>query len=130
MEKIKCIIRKKLVSLTPEERVRQCIISYLINQRNYPQNFIAVEGQIRVGKLNKRFDILVYDRKMQPWLLVECKSPNVRIDQSVLDQISRYNISINAPFFLLSNGIDSLCLKLNTKEKSFIIIDSIPQYPQ
>lgn len=102
---ILCAIRKKWLVLTPEEWVRQNFVQWLVMVMQYPQSLIAVEKEIRVNGLKKRFDILVYDRLHQPWMLVECKSHTVPLHESVFLQALRYNISHPVPFIVITNGI-------------------------
>ena len=97
-------IRKFWVLLTEEEWVRQNFILFLTEKGGYPHSLIAVEKEIRVNGLKKRFDILVYDRAHQPWLLVECKAPSVPLSDEVLQQVLRYGITVPAPYLLITNG--------------------------
>lgn len=103
-ESIFDILRKKWVVLTPEEWVRQNFIKYLIEDKKYPSSLIATEKELRLGELKKRFDILVYDKNHKPWLMVECKSMEVKLDEAVLQQVLRYNISIPVKFLVITNG--------------------------
>ena len=84
--------RKRWVVLTPEEWVRQNFLQYLTLIKKYPASLIAVEKEIKLGELKKRFDIVVYDSHTKPWMIVECKEMNVALDRTVLDQVLRYNI--------------------------------------
>jgi hypothetical protein len=96
--------RKIWVRLTPEEWVRQNFLQYLVKVKNYPLSLIAVEKEIRLGELKKRFDILVYDSIHQPWMMIECKSMDIVIDQKVMEQLLRYNISVPVRFLVITNG--------------------------
>lgn len=97
-------LRKKWVLLTPEEWVRQNFIQYLAAVMHYPASLIALEKKIRVGEMDKRFDILVYDRDHQPWMMVECKAMEVALDESVIQQLLRYHISVPVPYLVITNG--------------------------
>ena len=97
-------LRKAWLKLTPEEWVRQNFVQYLLQEMQYPSSLIALEKQIVLGELTKRFDILVYDRNYNPWMMVECKSMNVRLDSKVLEQVLRYNISVPVRFLVITNG--------------------------
>jgi hypothetical protein len=101
-------LRKIWLVLTPEEWVRQNFIRYLTRVMNYPSALIAVEKQLKLGELTKRFDILVYDAHHQPWMMIECKAMEVRLDQKVLDQILRYNMSVPVKYMILTNGLHCL----------------------
>jgi hypothetical protein len=97
-------IRKLWVKLTPEEWVRQNFIQYLISKLHYPAAYIAVEKEIQLGELKKRFDILIYDRVHQPLMMIECKAPEIPLDEKVLQQLLRYTITIPVSFFIITNG--------------------------
>ena len=97
-------IRKTWLVLTDEEWVRQNFVHYLINSLHYPATVFALEKEIMLHNLKKRFDVLVYDHQHQPWMLIECKGPNVPLNEEVLQQVLRYNISVPVPFIVLTNG--------------------------
>jgi len=97
-------VRRRWLVLTDEEWVRQNFIGYLIQVMKYPASLIAIEKEIYLGELKKRFDILVYNTNHQPWMLVECKSPEIRMDMPVLEQVLRYGISVPADFLVITNG--------------------------
>src|SRR5690606_10346837 len=61
-----CVVRKKWLVLTPEEWVRQNFILALTQLYHYPLSLVAVEKRIQIHELTKRFDIVVYDRNIQP----------------------------------------------------------------
>jgi hypothetical protein len=95
--------RKKWIVLTPEEWVRQNFIAYLTQVLQYPSGSIAVEKQIPLLERNKRFDIVVY-KNGQPWLLVECKAPEIPLTPQVLEQALTYNVHLQVPFIVITNG--------------------------
>lgn len=128
-EKIFCTIRKKNLVLTPEEGVRQNFINYLITQKNYPKSLISVEGEIKVNNLRKRYDILVWDRDLEPFMLIECKAPSIKITQQTLDQVSIYSQSIDAKYFLLTNGGETFCMKKDDFKKIYALEEEIPEFP-
>ncbi|HEY5968898.1 MAG TPA: type I restriction enzyme HsdR N-terminal domain-containing protein [Chitinophagaceae bacterium] len=97
-------IRKQWLLLSEEEWVRQNFIQFLVQELKYPLDLIAVEKEIQLGDLKKRFDILVYDRDHKPWMLVECKAGEISLDEKVLYQVLRYNISMPANFLVITNG--------------------------
>ena len=111
------IIRKQYVALTPEEWVRQHCVHLLAN--TYPKELIAVEGNIKVNGMNKRFDILVYDKNLKPFLLVECKRTEVEITQKTIDQVLAYNHTLNAPNVFLTNGLSHFILVKQGNNYSF-----------
>lgn len=97
-------MRKKWLLLTPEEWVRQNFVQYLIQVKRYPSALIALEKEISLGELKKRFDILVYDTNHQPWMMVECKAAAIDMNEAVLQQVLRYNISVPVKYILITNG--------------------------
>lgn len=96
--------RKRWVAFTPEEWVRQNFLQYLLQEMNYPATLIAIEKELKLGELIKRFDILVYDNNHKPWLMVECKSMEIPLTEEVLHQVLRYNITIPVPYLVITNG--------------------------
>src|SRR5262245_23337454 len=96
--------RKQWVKLTPEEWVRKNFLQYMVLVRQYPASMIAVEKEIIVGELSKRFDILVYNRQHQPWMMIECKAMEVNLSDAVLQQVLRYNISVPVQYLVVTNG--------------------------
>lgn len=121
-----CIIRKKYIILQPEELVRQLVLISFIEQKKYPKNFIQVEKGLRVNNLLKRFDIIVYNSKSTPFLLVECKSHNVALEQNVIDQVAVYNTALKAPYLLVTNGIATICAAIDFENASYKIMDELP----
>ncbi|HYH13916.1 MAG TPA: type I restriction enzyme HsdR N-terminal domain-containing protein [Flavisolibacter sp.] len=103
-----CLIRRQWLLLTEEEWVRQNFINYLITVLNYPASLIAVEKELLLNGMKKRFDILVYDDKYNPWILIECKAPQVTLSEEVLQQALRYNMSIPVPYIIITNGAITL----------------------
>jgi len=99
------LIRKKFVVLTPEEWVRQHVINYLLNDKEYPQSHINVEKQIVLNGLKKRYDIVVFNADGTIHLLVECKAPKIKITQKTFDQIAQYNIDLDATYLMVTNGV-------------------------
>ena len=97
-------LRKKDVSLTPEERVRQWCIGVLSDQLEVPLHMMMSEVGFKLGGKQFRADILIYDRKAQPLAVVECKRPEVELTREVLDQAIRYNMVLNVPYIFITNG--------------------------
>lgn len=97
-------IRKTWLLLSEEEWVRQNFVNWLINELHYPSAFIAIEKEIQLHDLKKRFDILVYDKDHQPWMMVECKGADVPLSEDVLQQVLRYNVSVPVKFVIITNG--------------------------
>jgi len=97
-------IRKQWLVLNDEEWVRQNFIQYLVQTLGYPAGFIALEKEIRLGELTKRFDILVYDPSHVPWMMIECKATAISLSDAALHQVLRYNVSMPVPFLVITNG--------------------------
>jgi len=97
-------IRKQWLVLNEEEWVRQNFVQYLIQSLSYPAAFIALEKEIMLGELKKRFDILVYNHNHKPWMMIECKAKAVHLNDAVLEQVLRYNISVPVSFLVITNG--------------------------
>ena len=95
--------RKQWLRLTPEEWVRQNMLQYLVQVKQYPSSLIAIEKEIALGELRKRFDILVY-KDAKPWMVIECKEMNVPLTASVLKQVLNYNITLQTDFLVITNG--------------------------
>ena len=107
------IVRRRWVALTPEEWVRQNVINMLHYRCLYPLELMQVEAAITLNGLTKRCDIVVYDRAVRPWMIVECKKESVPINQKVVDQACRYNLVLQVPYLLLTNGRQQLCLEVD-----------------
>lgn len=107
------IVRRRWVALTPEEWVRQNTINMLHYRLCYPLELMQVEAAITLNGLTKRCDIVVYDRAVRPWMIVECKKESVPINQKVVDQACRYNLVLQVPYLLLTNGRQQLCLEVD-----------------
>lgn len=121
-------IRKKYIELTAEEWVRQNCVKFLINDRKFKRNLISIEKRIKLNNTVKRFDILVHDNYGNCNLLVECKAPNVKINQDSFDQILRYNQVINAKFLMITNGIINYYCKINKLQNKIEFLKNIPVY--
>lgn len=119
-------LRKKWLILTPEEWVRQNFISFLLVEKKYPASLIALEKEINLGELKKRFDILVYDSLHRPWLMVECKSMEIKLDEAVMQQVLRYTISTPVTFIIITNGIQTKAWEKN--DNGLVELTDIPQY--
>lgn len=101
-------IRKKFVDLTPEEWVRQNLLSFLINQKNYPKSLFSLESGMKLNNTKKRTDLIVFNKQLEPYILAECKAPEVKITEKVVEQALRYNLVHNAQFIAITNGIQHL----------------------
>lgn len=119
-------IRKKYIRFLPEELVRQLLIQYFLMHNVYPASHIQVEKQLIINERQNRFDLLIYNKEMKPAIIVECKAPSVVINQSALDQISRYNMSLDAQYLIVTNGRETFCYNVDTKNESLRSLDKFP----
>jgi len=121
------IVRKKFYLLTPEEWVRQHILHYLIFTKKYSKNLIAVEKKIEINQTFRRFDVVVFNHNMQAYILIECKSPDVKISQSTFDQINQYNWLIKAPYLFLTNGMKHYICLVDFNKNNYQFIKELPE---
>lgn len=121
-------LRKKYVRLTPEEWVRQNFIQYLINEGSYPPGLIGVEVMFNLNKLKRRVDILVHNRAGKPVLIVECKAPEIAVNDKVFDQIVVYNLGLKVPFIVVTNGLDHYACKIDFETNRYEFLLAIPLY--
>lgn len=121
-------IRKKYVTLSPEECVRQKMILFLTKEKKFPESLLSVERKIvNNGNIRSlRTDIIVYEKDSNnPLILIECKSEKIKITHRAIEQVMEYNSLIHAKFIVLTNGKEILCLK-NENEK--YKLTQIPNY--
>ena len=123
-------IRRKYVKLTPEEWVRQNFIRYLVNDCGYPSGLLGVEVMSPFNKLKKRVDVLVHNREGRPIMIVECKAPDVPINEKVFDQIVCYNMGFKVPYLVVTNGIDHYACKIDTETNSYGFLLVLPLYEE
>ncbi len=117
-------IRKKWIVLTPEEWVRQNFIQFLIQKQNFPSSLIALEKEIKLGELKKRFDVLIYNSGHQPLMMIECKAPSIVLNDTVLQQVLRYNISTPVNYLVITNGDSTYGWVRNNNDLQ--LMDEIP----
>ena len=122
------IIRKKFVVLQPEEWVRQHTVHFLIEEKAYPKSIINVEKQILVNKLKKRFDIVVFNSDGSIKILVECKAPDIKINQATFDQIAQYNINLKAEYLMVTNGLDHYYCQIDPIKEKYSFLKEIPDF--
>jgi len=121
-------VRRQWVSLSPEEWVRQNFIQYLLQVKNYPAAYMAVEKRMKLGELNKRFDIMVFDSSARPWMLVECKAIEEKLDSRVLWQVLRYNMAVPVKYLVITNGEE--CHAFIKGPLDFETIAALPAYEE
>jgi len=122
--------RKRYVALTPEEWVRQNFIRFLIEEKGYPAAYLAIEKQLNMNGMKKRCDAILYNEHAQPFLIIELKAPNVAISQATFDQVAVYNAKLKVDFFIISNGIEHFCCKVNLETARYEFFPKIPDFNQ
>ena len=128
MELIWDPLRKREVTATPEERVRQWFIVQLRDTFGVPEHLMMSEVGFKFGAKPWRADILVYDRNAAPLAVVECKRPNVAIDARVVEQAMRYNSVLSVRYLFLTNGKNTYLYRLEGDR--FVPMDRIPGYEE
>lgn len=106
------IIRKKHILLTPEEWVRQHFIHFLIEHRQYSKSLFKIETGLNYGKRAKRTDIQVFDNSGKLFILVECKAPEIKLNEKVITQILQYNKILAPQILAITNGIEHVFINL------------------
>lgn len=122
------VIRKKFVKLTPEEWVRQHVVHFLLEQKQYPASLMNVEVGIEIQTMRRRADIVCYDSDGGVRLVTECKAPEVKITQAVFDQIAQYNMLLKAKYLLVTNGFDHFVCEIDSERKTYSFLTDIPDY--
>lgn len=121
-------LRKKEVARTPEEVVRQWCIGVLNTRLGVPMHMMMSEAGLKLGDKSFRADVIVYDRKAQPLVVVECKRPEVDLSQDVLDQAIRYNMVLNVKYIIITNGTKTfMCGKEGDR---YVFMTSFPTYSE
>jgi len=122
------VIRKRFIILQPEEWVRQHCIHYLMVVKGYPKSLINVEKELITNTLRKRYDIVVYNSDGTIHLVIECKSPKVTINQDTFNQIAQYNLSLNATYLMITNGLIHYYCQMDFKEEKYHFLKDIPEH--
>lgn len=124
------LIRQKYIKLTPEEYVRQSMILYLIEHRDYPKGLFSVEKKVDINGISRRTDAVVHDKQGQPKMILEFKAPKVHIEHESFLQIAAYNMKLQVDYLLLSNGKTHYCFYLNKETKKMDSLSEIPSYSE
>jgi hypothetical protein len=110
-----CPVRKKKLIMTPEEWVRQHFIAFLTENLKISIGRIVSELSITYNNMSRRADIVVTDEFGKPFIIVECKAPQINLTDKTFFQIAQYQNSIPAKILILTNGIDHLMMNLKNK---------------
>lgn len=120
-------LRRKYVARTPEEEVRQAVIQWLCGAKGFPAGRMASEYAFRYNRRTYRADILVFDRQLQPHLLVECKAPGVTLDAKVVEQVVRYTRVLTVKYVLVTNGTNVHLLRRLPDGSGYEYLSDIPE---
>ena len=116
-------VRQKWVVMTPEEHVRQVFILYLLNVKRLPLSHLSVEHAVTVNGMTQRYDLVVFGDDLQPWMMVECKAPHVKLTQKVADQAARYNCILKAPLLCVTNGLENKVFRIDFESGKIVRLD-------
>ena len=112
------------------QQVERMICTLRITHKNYPQSRMANEIGIELGNVKKRCDTVLYDEFLRPLMIIEYKAPSVTINQNTFDQITRYNMRLNVPWLIVSNGIQHYCCRVDYENGKSLFCKEIPEYDE
>ena len=121
-------IRKKFIILTPEEWVRQHVVQFLLEEKKYPKSLINGEKVLKINGLRKRYDVVVFNSDGSIFILIECKAPEIKITQATFDQIARYNMTMNAQFLMVTNGLNHYFCQMDYENEKYTFLENLPNY--
>ena len=121
-------IRKKFVLHTPEEWVRQNTIQYLLQEKHYSKSYINVEKLVKVNNINKRYDIVVFKPNGSVFLVIECKAPEITINQATFDQIAQYNLVLKADYLMVTNGLNHYFCQMDFENENYTFLKELPNF--
>ena len=119
-------VRRRWVTLTPEEWVRQHFSHWMTEHLGYPMARLGHEISLELNGMQRRADAVFYDREGRPLVIVEFKAPHIAISQKTFDQISRYNMVMQVPYLIISNGMQHYCCRVHEERMEFL--REIPRY--
>lgn len=124
-------LRRRYVTLTPEEWVRQHFTHFLVDHLGYPAALLGNEVTIDVGSVARRCDTVLYRREGgTPRLIVEYKAPDIPISERVFNQISAYNSVLRADYLIVSNGVEHYCCHLDYVHRTAEFLPGIPRHAE
>lgn len=118
-------VRGRWLVLTPEEWVRRHVVGYMLSECGFLAQQIVEEYPVNINGMPQRADIVALDSLARPMVVVECKEPNVRIDQSVLGQVVRYNSVLGCRYIVITNGIETFSYVM-AEDGSYTPLDHFP----
>lgn len=122
--------RKKHVSLTPEEWVRQNFLWFMVKNLGFREGLLSVEMPIELNGLKRRCDIVAFNTKAEPKLIVECKASSVKINQNTFTQIATYNLKLQVDYLILTNGLDHYCCKMDYYNNTYVFLEQLPTFEE
>ncbi len=122
------VIRRRYVTLTPEEWVRQHFVHFLMEHKGYPRTLLANEVQVVLNGTRKRCDTVLFGRDLRARMIVEYKAPEVEITQAVFDQIMHYNMVLRVNYLVVSNGLRHYCCRMDYMHNACHFLQEIPRY--
>lgn len=123
-------LRRRYVALTPEEWVRQHFVHFLIEQKGYPKGLLANEVEQKIGNKKLRCDTLLYNKDLQPRMIIEYKAPEIAITQRVFNQITVYNFLLHVDYLIVSNGRQHYCCRMDYEKGEYTFLQDIPHYTE
>lgn len=126
------VLRRRWIGVTAEEWVRQHFVHFLIDRLGYRPSFMANEMAIELNGMSRRCDTVVFSPGLKPVMIVEYKAPGVAISQKVLDQAARYNVVLQVPYLVLSNGLKHYCFRVERADdgRPRCTLTALPEYEQ
>ena len=122
------ILRRRYVALTPEEWVRQHFVHFLIGHKGYPKGLLANEVELRIGDKRLRCDTVLYDRQLQPRMIIEYKAPDIALTRRVFEQITTYNLLLHVDYLVISNGQQHYCCRMDYEGQGYEFLPAIPDF--
>ncbi len=120
-------LRRTYIVLTPEEWVRRHVVAFLKDHIGVPPAQIMLEFAVRLNGQTQRADVVVVDNNLEPRLMVECKAADVKLSQSTLDQVVRYNSVVNAKYVMLTNGLSHHIYERLDSSGGYAPLKSLPE---
>lgn len=124
------ILRRRYVTLTPEEWVRQHFVNYLVNHLGYPASLMANEMELRVGDKRMRCDSVLFSTDKRPVMIMEYKAPEITITENVFRQILAYNTLLGVEYLAMSNGIQHIIMHLDNTLGKWVYLPEVPRYQE
>ena len=121
-------LRRKYVTLTPEEWVRQHFVHYLVEHKGYPKGLLGNEVELHIGEKSLRCDSILYNKVAEPQMIIEYKAPTIQLQQKTFDQISAYNLLLRVDYLIVSNGLQHYCCKMDYDNQKYLFFQDIPDY--